>query len=202
MRRDLTVQVRGSTKRGFTLIELMVVVALVAVIVVLAGPSVRDMLELRRLKAYQSQLVTDMQFARSEAITKRGLVRVWFRSNASMTCYSIFLSPDKELRCDCLLGPNAACVDPKTTELRTVQTPASTGVKVLPPAGQIRAFAFEPTNGSLMQIPVDDVPTALENFATDSSLDEARNLRTVLNQAGRPTTCAPAGSTLKEVACP
>jgi type IV fimbrial biogenesis protein FimT len=192
-----------AARRGFTLIELMVVVALVAVIVALAGPSMKDMLELRRLRGVQAQVVTDMQFARSESVAQRSLMRVVFRENAAMTCYSIFLSRSPGLRCDCRLGPGAACDQPDTTEVRTVQVQRSTGVGVLPPALQIRAFAFEPTNGGLVEIPVDDDPTALASFAIDASIDTARKLRTVLNQAGRPTVCRPAGSTLSDaVVCP
>jgi type IV fimbrial biogenesis protein FimT len=195
--------VQLAARRGFTLIELMVVVALVAVIVALAGPSMKDMLELRRLRGVQAQVVTDMQFARSESVAQRSLMRVVFREDAAMTCYSIFLSTSPGLRCDCRQGPGAACSLAGTTEVRTSQVQRSTGVSVLPPALQIRAFAFEPTNGSLVQIPVDDDPTPLDSFAIDASIDTARKLRTVLNQAGRPTVCRPAGSTLSDaVVCP
>jgi type IV fimbrial biogenesis protein FimT len=205
MRRDLTAQVRGSIRRGFTLIELMVVVALVAVILALAGPSMKDMLELRRLKGVQAQVVTDMQFARSEAISKRSLVRVVFREDPDLpvTCYSIFLAETGALRCDCTKAPAPACTDPKTTEIRTVQVQRSTGVTVIPPAiNDSLAFAFEPTNGALLTIPTDNKNKPLPAFAIDSSISTSKTYRTVLNQAGRPTVCAPAGSDVPEVRCP
>ncbi len=205
MKKNLTRQVRGCLRRGFTLVELMVVVALVAIILALAGPSMREMLELRRLRGVQAQVVTDMQFARSEAIAKRALVRVAFREDPDLpvTCYSIFLAETNALRCDCTKAPAPACTDPGTTEIRTVQVLRSTGVTVIPPAiNDSLAFAFEPTNGALLTIPTDKVNEPLRAFLIDSSISTAKTYRTVLNQAGRPTVCAPAGSDVPEVRCP
>jgi type IV fimbrial biogenesis protein FimT len=182
------------------------VVALVAVIVALAGPSMKDMLELRRLRGVQAQVVTDMQFARSEAIARRSLVRVVFWGNDPafpFTCYSIFTAETSALRCDCTKPPGFACTDSKTTEIRTVQVPRSTGVTVVPDELKEKfAFAFEPTNGTLLTIPTDNKYEALPAFIIDTSLDASKAYRTVLNEAGRPTVCAPAGSNMPEVRCP
>ncbi|MBL0296209.1 MAG: hypothetical protein IPQ21_03190 [Betaproteobacteria bacterium] len=64
--------------RPLTLVELMVVVAVVAIVLTLAAPSFRDFILLQRLKGINAQLVTDLQFARSEAVARGTLMRVQF----------------------------------------------------------------------------------------------------------------------------
>ena len=56
---------------GFTLLELMVVVALLAVISTLAAPSFRDLLAGQRVRVTAYNIVSDLILARSEAL-KRG----------------------------------------------------------------------------------------------------------------------------------
>lgn len=57
--------------RGFTLIELMVTVAIMALIMALAAPSFRDILVALRVRTTAFNIISDLVLARSEAI-KRG----------------------------------------------------------------------------------------------------------------------------------
>lgn len=56
---------------GFTLIEAMVVVALVAILAALAVPSFTTMVANQRLSSAAQELQTLLQFARAEAVYKR-----------------------------------------------------------------------------------------------------------------------------------
>ncbi len=57
---------------GFTLVELVIVVAMVAVLASIAVPSFASLIQRNRVAAEINSLVSDLQFARSEAI-RRGL---------------------------------------------------------------------------------------------------------------------------------
>jgi type IV fimbrial biogenesis protein FimT len=199
-------QRRTRRGNGFTLIELMIVVAVIAVIAVIAAPSMRSMIQMQRLRSINAQLVTDLQFARNEAVSRNVYLRVSLRTAADgMTCYTLYTSTSGQ-RCDCRLGPGAACpvVAGKGTqvEVRTVQVPTSLDVKVTPiVAPELAAFAFDPVSGGLFSSPQDTDPVPLGTFVIQSYLDNARKLQTELNRAGRPKVCRPDLSTMSEEAC-
>lgn len=70
---------------GFTLIEMMVTVAIVAILASLALPSFRTMLVKRAVVAAADTMVTDFRYARSEALKRSNLVSVCASSNGT-TC--------------------------------------------------------------------------------------------------------------------
>ncbi|AQZ34847.1 peptidase [Pseudomonas sp. LPH1] len=67
--------------RAFTLIELMVTLAVLAIVISLAAPSFSNMLQENRLSALTNELQGSLQLARSEAVKRRSDVVVC-RSNA------------------------------------------------------------------------------------------------------------------------
>lgn len=184
--------------RGLTLVELMVVVALLGIIVTLAAPSFRNMILMQRLRGVTSELVTDLQFARGEAAARRDFVRLFFKADANTSCYTLYTAPDNTNRCDCLAGAGAACSGGRV-EIKTVQVPTGLGVTVKPPG--VQAFAFDWRTGGVYLIPTDDdaVPTPL--FIIESFIDGVRKLNIRLNGAGRPLVCRPVGSTMSEASC-
>lgn len=60
---------------GFTLIELMVTIAVAAVLLGIAVPSFQDMLERNRVAAQTNEVLGGLQMARSEAIRKNATHR-------------------------------------------------------------------------------------------------------------------------------
>lgn len=61
---------RRCSVRGFTLIELLVAMAVAAVLLTIVVPSFTDQLSRRKLEGAATELSTDLQFARSQAVAK------------------------------------------------------------------------------------------------------------------------------------
>ncbi len=64
-------KMRKSYLTGFTLIEAMVVVAVLGVLLALAAPSFRSFIAAQQLKGAGNELLTDMVYARSEALARQ-----------------------------------------------------------------------------------------------------------------------------------
>jgi type IV fimbrial biogenesis protein FimT len=67
--------------RGFTLIELMVVIAIVAILAALAAPSFSSIMVKSNVSSAVNTFMADMRFARSEAVRRGGAV-IMCRSDA------------------------------------------------------------------------------------------------------------------------
>ncbi len=76
---------------GFTLIEMVVTVEVLAILLGVAVPAFQDTLAKRRLVGAAEQLYADLQYARSEAIKRNASVVVSF-SAVTDWCYGIALA--------------------------------------------------------------------------------------------------------------
>ena len=70
---------------GFTLVELMVTIAVIAIITMMAAPSMSNLLESKRLDANQRDLINTLSEAKSQAILGRQDVSINLNSTASNT---------------------------------------------------------------------------------------------------------------------
>jgi type IV fimbrial biogenesis protein FimT len=184
---------------GLTLIELMVVVAVVVLLIALVAPSFTQILDKQRVQSINSQLVTDLQFARAEAVARNARVRITFRSDATQSCYTMYTYTSNSTRCNCLATP--ACSLAGQVEIRTVSVLKDTKVSIVPGPGLPIEFAFEPVTGALYKIPTDFYSPPLTQYLLKASIDTARSLQTVVGLTGRPTVCAPSGSKMTVTAC-
>lgn len=192
---------RLSEERGFTLIELMVVVALIAIVIGLVAPSFKRMIESQRVQSINSQLVTDLQLARSEAVSRNAYVRITFALDATMSCYTIYTYDitNSIPTCDCLQDTPCPAAS-GLTEVRTARVKTDTGVQVQVSTARPE-FSYEPLAGAMYKIPSDYTSAGLRPYIVRTSIDAARTLQTTVAISGRPTVCVPAGSTLQGPAC-
>lgn len=198
--RGLTRPLRAS---GLTLIELLITLAVAALLLGLTAPSFKRMIEVQRLRNINAALVTDLQFARSEAASRNQPVLIEFDSAASangssLTCYTVLVGASEQ--CDC--RSSTVCGGSSTREVRTVQVQRSSGVVVQVPAGQDgRVVGFDPATGRI-SIYTEDIPTPpTAPFRIEVSLPGVGALRTSLEATGRPSVCSPSGQISGVPAC-
>lgn len=194
--------------RGLTMVEIMVVVAIAAVILTLTAPSMRDFLARQRVAAINAELVTDLQFARSEAIARNDEVYVTFRTDhAELTCYTVHTRGLGQ--CDCRKTLGTACLKPDgtpqagTEEIKTVQVPRTTTVVLVPPApgnNVANQVIFSRTRGLADwegHRPEPDFAAYVADWADfPVGVESSRSgkLHTQVNISGRAQVCSPDGS--------
>ncbi len=190
-----------SRHAGVTLIELMIVVALVAIVASLAGPSFSNYIVMQRLRSVQAQLVTDLNYARSESVSRGTFVQMRVQSDTTQTCYVIYVRPDAgtDSPCDCTQAEGSRCGTGRT-EIKTVQLPLGNQVKVTVPSTQTDPLTISPRTGGTNMVSVTEALNVTD-FVVGTEIDSQRQFRTSMSPQGRLVVCAPAGSTVGGTAC-
>ncbi|NEX21536.1 prepilin-type N-terminal cleavage/methylation domain-containing protein [Thiorhodococcus mannitoliphagus] len=158
-------------QRGLTLLELILVVAILAILIGVAVPSMHEMLARNRLKAAAQAIAEDLQWARSEAIKRNRSIAVSLEP--STWCYGITLAT--ALGCDCRQTQSA----PKGCELKRVNGVDYPGTSL---SATFPQTVFEPRratarNGSLL----------LQS-------DRGTAIKVILSRLGRVRLCTPNGT--------
>ncbi len=190
--------------RGFTLVELMIVVAIAALLLLLAAPSFQDMILMQRLRGINAQLVTDLQFARTEAVARGRHARLFFKADTTQTCYTIYVAELTGLaRCDCTRGAGNTCTVAGTTEIKTVSSLRTSQVliEMVAASPDAAAFGFSYITGGLLTNPTDTEVQPLAQVQINTRIDSDRRLHNLVGQSGRPTVCAPNATRMGVTAC-
>ena len=170
--------------RGLTLMELMVTVAIMAILVVLAVPSFNAFLARGRLTGAAEALAQDLQLAKSEALRRNASVTISF-SPGGAWCYGTVATA---IACDCTVANSCA--------LRRTDSGAFAGVTMADPTFASNATTFAARLG----------------MASPGSVDlthpTAGKLRVSVGEAGQITPssqvriCSTSGGLGHHPACP
>lgn len=206
-------------QRGLTLVELLIGIAVMALLMVLAAPSFTSMIEMQRLRGTSDQLTTDLQFLRSEAVSRQERTGISFASNASMTCYVVHTCGTIngiDCLCDCRgATPAARCGTGQKREIKVVQLPRSSKVEVKPVTVSGAALTadhvtIDPATGGmeifyvigLTPMPTPTVTEFWAEAALATGASTSGSLQTRINLMGRPTVCSPGGVVKGPTTCP
>ena len=164
-------------RSGFTLVELMIVIALVAIILALAAPSFTATLARKRMEGVASELATDIQYARSEAAQRNAAVGVVFGSN----CYTVYTLGTTDATTCASLGTGG-------TSLKDVQVGGGTSLAFVP-ATSGAFIAFDPVRG--MATDAGAGTTDLSGYVNVTNSAGNWQIRALVTRVGRAKLCSP-----------
>ncbi len=167
-------RIRKCRQRGITLIEACIVLAVTAIVAATGAPAMQDLLDRRRLEGTAAQLVTDIQFVRSESVARNQPLRLSIHASVSGTCYVIHSGAADDCRCD---TPGRARCDGGAREIRTVTLASADRVSLQANVGSI---LFDPLHGT-------SSPTGTLRLLGTRN----RAVHHVVNVMGRVRSCSP-----------
>ena len=161
---------------GWTLIELMVCLALAALLLGNALPSLDGLVQRRRLDGLSAQLISDLQFLRSSAVARNTQLRLRLQTTSGGSCYLIHTGAKNA--CGCNVAGSPQCQS-GTELLRLVFVPTGSRLQL---QGNIDSILVDPRQGTIS--PTGNIELRGDNVAS---------LRHVVSGLGRVRLCAPDG---------
>jgi type IV fimbrial biogenesis protein FimT len=161
-------------QRGVTLVEACIVLAVLGIVTTSAAPGMQGLLDGRRLDGAATQLATDIQHVRSEAVARNQPIRLSFYAAASSTCYVVHTGLSAQ--CACATNGPAQCTG-DAEQIKTVVLPADQRVSV---QANVTSVLFDPLHGT-------STPTGTLRIVGT----QGRAVHHVINVMGRVRSCSP-----------
>lgn len=165
---------------GFTLIEMMIVVAIIAIIFSIAMPSYRVWIENTKIRTAAESIQNGMQKARTEALQRNAQVRFTLLTGAKwrVGCVTAVADNDGDGKADC-----PAMIDQRTSTNSTTLT-----TTILPGGATVLTF-----NGLGNRVTASITPEinsiAIDNTSINAA--DSRNLNVTIGVGGNVKMCDP-----------
>jgi prepilin-type N-terminal cleavage/methylation domain-containing protein len=167
------------SERGLTLVELMVTVALLAIIATVAAPSFGAFIAASKLRGIANEVYADLQFARAESVQENRAFRVEF----AQAGYRIWRMDRNNP------AQHDAATVAKPNPIKDVQWDAGSATAT---SGSTMVVAFDPVRASAT---IADGPLVLSHAAISGTL------RLTVFGTGRAELCSPAAGMRGFAAC-
>lgn len=171
-------------QRGLTLIETSVALAMIAVIASLATPSMRSLIDNRRLDAAATRLGTDLQLARIESVARNAGVRVSFQAGVGAGCWIVHTGAAADCRCEA--DGTARCTG-GAEPIKAVMLREAERISL---GASSASMLFDPVLGTV-------TPTGTWRITAP----DGRAVHQIVNLTGRVRTCSPGGAVPGHRAC-
>lgn len=165
-------------QRGLTFVELGATLAVLATAATMALPGFQDVMQRRLVEGVASELATDLQYLRSEAVARNRSLRISFPADpAGGSCYVLHSGPAGS--CACRPDGTAQCSG-SAEALKSVRLAAGSRGSIRANVGSI---VYDPRHGT-------SSPAATIRVTGD----DGRAIHHVVNIMGRVRSCSPAGA--------
>jgi type IV fimbrial biogenesis protein FimT len=165
------------SQRGVTLIESMAVLTIASVLIGSAAPLFDDMRSRWQVEGAAALLETQLQYARSAAVTRQHPVRVAFESADGQACYVIHTGAKGA--CQCANPALPTC----PADVEQLALTRYDGARAIALSATARDIGFDGDTGTV-------TPTTSVTMTSP----RGQALKEVVNIMGRVRSCSPAGS--------
>lgn len=173
-------------QRGMSLIEMLVALAIAAILLVTAFPMYSAWVQNTQIRTGAEAMLNGLQFARSEAVSRNVPVQFEMTDSAA-TGWKVNLESDPDG-----VPIQARSAGAGSTTAKATPFPADATVVTFDALGRVR-----PTNKNTPTPPIQQILVG----TTIASFTDARNLRVTISSGGQVRMCDPAAATGDSRSC-
>lgn len=200
--------IQRRTQRGVSLVELMVGLAVFAILIMLSAPAFSTYIQNTRIRNTAESIQNGLQLARAEAVRRNTAVRFQFTDTATSACSLSAAGRNWVISLDdpagkCEVAPSETDAPRTIQKASTAEAASSVTVEVTPDTQTLITFNGM---GRVSPMPATDININIKNpaggtCATTGGGGDMRCLRVVVTRGGQVRMCDPARGSADPQVC-